>query len=128
MRSYASAERDGRELFAVVLGTQARRSHFEAASRLFDYGFDDLYMYGVLAGLPYRSQRLTVSPDPLDLTASLEAQVHLAGEGLLSPAPEKPEELPELPPPPTITSSRRPDGATGPIHALVFWLDRLFGS
>lgn len=124
----ASAERDGRELYTVVLGTKERRSHFEAASRLFDYGFDDLYMVGVLAGLPFKDRRVTGNPDPLALTAGLEASVHLAGEGLLSPAPAKPEELPDLPPPPAVVSSRKPDGANGPISALVYWLDRLFDS
>lgn len=124
----ASAERDGRQVYAVILGTEARRSHFDVARQLFDYAFDDLQMYGVAAGLPYRSPRLRLEPDPLDLTASLEAQVHMAGEGLFAQAPVKPEALPDLPPPPTVTSSRRPDGATGPIQALVFWLDRLFGS
>lgn len=124
----ASAEREGRELYTVVLGTLERRSHFEAARTLFDYGFEDLYMYGVAAGLPYRSPRQVSRPDPLTVTAALEAQVHLAGEGLLSAAPAKPQELPDLPPPPAVVSSRRPDGATGPIRALVYWLDRLFDS
>ncbi len=124
----ASATRNGRELYAVVLGTEERRSHFTAARALFDYGFDDLGVYGVLAGLPYQPAHLTVQPDPLDLTASIEAQVHLAGEGLLARAPTKPEELPDLPPPPTSTTNRRPDGATGPLQALVYWLDRLFGA
>lgn len=124
----ASASRDGRELYAVVLGTEERRSHFTAATALFDYGYDKLQLYGVLAGLPHKPTHLTVSPDPLELTASVEAQVHLAGEGLLGQAPTKPEELPDLPPPPTVTTNRRPDGATGPIKALVYWLDRLFGS
>ncbi len=124
----ASASRNGRELYAVVLGTEERRSHFTAASALFNYGFDKLQMYGVLAGLAYEPTHLTMRPDPIELTASVEAQVHMAGEGLLAEAPTKPEELPDLPPPPTVTTNRVPDGATGPVQALVYWLDRLFGS
>ena len=122
----ASAERDGRQLIAVVLGTEARRSHFDAARALFDYGFDDLRVYGAVAGLPYRSKRLTMQPDPLVATGAIEAHVHLAGEGLFARIPRRPDDLPELPPPPAETTRRHPDGPAHMLEALVFWLDRLF--
>lgn len=123
----ASAERSGRQVYTVVLGTEARRSHFEAARRLFDYAFGDLAIYGAAAGAPYRSARLAIQPDPLLATVAVETQLHLAGGGLLAANPRPPEDLPDLPPPPTVTTQRRPDGALTPAGALVHWLDRLFG-
>ncbi|MFO7299129.1 MAG: D-alanyl-D-alanine carboxypeptidase family protein [Actinomycetes bacterium] len=124
----ASAERDGRELYTVVMGTMERRSHFEAAKVLFDYGFEDLYMVGVAAGVPYRTTRRVADEDPLAVTAGLETQVLLGGEGLLSLRPEPPQELPDLPPPPAVVATRHPDGATGPFQAVFYWFQRLLGS
>jgi serine-type D-Ala-D-Ala carboxypeptidase (penicillin-binding protein 5/6) len=122
----ASAERDGRQLIAVILGTEARRSHFDVARTLFDYGFDDLRVYGAVGGLAYRSKRLRVEPDPMTATGAIEAHVHLAGEGLFARIPRRPADLPDLPPPPAETTRRHPDGPAQMVEALVFWLDRLF--
>ncbi len=124
----ASAERGGRPLFAVVLGTEGRRTHFDDARALFDYGFDELAIYGTLAGIPYHPTPLGVSADPLTVSASLEAQVHLAGEGLLSAIPRPPSGLPDLPPPPVETTRRHPgDTADGIWRALFFWVSAVLG-
>jgi D-alanyl-D-alanine carboxypeptidase len=124
----ASAQRDGRELYAVVLGTEGRRTHFDDARALFDYGFDDLRLYGALAGQAYVSRRLTIDPGPLTVASGLEATVHVAGEGLLTETPEAPTEIPDLPPP-RVESTRRhaedvPDDVWG---ALVFWIRAALG-
>ncbi len=125
----ASAEREGRALYAVVLGTEGRGTHFEDARALFDYGFVDLQVYGTLAGIPYRSPRVTMSDDPLMVSAGVEAQVHLAGEGLLSVIPRPPAELPQLPPPPLETTRRHADEVPrGLGGALIYWLTATLGS
>jgi serine-type D-Ala-D-Ala carboxypeptidase (penicillin-binding protein 5/6) len=125
----ASAERSGRELYAVVLGTEGRRTHFDDARTLFDYGFETLNVYGTLAGLPYDARRLTMSPDPLTLAADIETQVHLAGEGLLAVIPRPPQDLPELPPPPVETTRRYADATAHNVwQAVVFWITTALGS
>ena len=125
----ASAERSGRSLLVVVLGTEGRRTHFDDARALLDYGFETLHIYGTLAGLPYTPPRLTLSSDPLAMAANLEAQVHLAGQGLLATIPRPPEGLPELPPPPLETTRRHPENpADGVWQALLFWMSWALGS
>lgn len=52
----ATAVRDGRRLYAVVLGSDGRRAHFEDATKLFDYGFEQLGVIGTLStGMRYLS-------------------------------------------------------------------------
>lgn len=125
----ASAEREGRNLTAVILGTEGRRTHFDDARALFDYGFENLRIYGTLAGLPYTSPWLAVAADPLTVAANVEAQIHLAGEGLLTAIPTPPAGLPELPPPPVVTTRRHSgDTTNGVWQALFFWMSAALGS
>jgi hypothetical protein len=125
----ATAERGGRELYAVVLGTEGRRTHFDDARALFDYGFVDMSIYGAMAGQPYRSPRLRVTPGPLTLSSGLEATVHVAGEGLLVETPEPPIDIPDLPPPPVVSVRRHPGDAVEDLWgALSFWIKSLLPS
>ncbi|MCI0678007.1 MAG: D-alanyl-D-alanine carboxypeptidase [Actinobacteria bacterium] len=124
----ATANRDGRELYAVVLGSEGRRTHFDVAETLFDHGFGDLAIYGALVGQPYVSPRLRVEPGPLTLTAQIEATVHVAAEGLLSEAPEPPIDLPDLPPPAVETVRRHGEGGASDVWgALWYWFGPLLG-
>jgi D-alanyl-D-alanine carboxypeptidase len=123
----ASAQRDGRELYVVVMGIEGRRTHFDAARALFDHGFKDLQVYGALAGQPYQSTRL--QGDPLAISSGLEAMVHVAGEGLFDESPRPPTDIPELPPP-RVETTRRHSGITadGLWGAFVYWLTAALGS
>jgi D-alanyl-D-alanine carboxypeptidase len=124
----ATANRGGRELFAVVLGIEGRRTHFEAARALFDYGFDDLSLYGAMGGHPYRSPRLRVEPGPVTLTSEIETTVHIAGEDLLSGDPTPPVDIPDLPPPPVETTRRYPAVVADDLwSALVYWFQAALG-
>lgn len=44
-----AAERDGRRLFAAVMGSEGASAHLEDAAALFDYGFEDLRIVDTLA-------------------------------------------------------------------------------
>ena len=125
----ATANRGGRELYAVVLGTEGRRTHFEDARALFDFGFDDMNIYGAVAGQPYRSPRVSVSPGPLTLSAELEAGMHVAGEGLLAEVPEPPVDIPDLPPPPVESVRRHAGNSVDDVWgAIAFWIRTLLTS
>lgn len=121
----ASAEREGRELFAVILGAEGSRAHLADAQALFDFGFEDLAMYGILAGQPFRSSITVANPTPTDSAAGLESLMHLAGGGLLDI--ETTDEAPE--PIVVVTTVRRQsDPAPGGIGgALVYWVRTALG-
>ena len=125
----STAERDGRRLYAVLLGSEGRRAHFADARALFDYGFAQLGIYGALAtGNAYVSLKSRVEPTPLVATSNLEAFMHLAGQGLMATplAPIGP--VPEVKPPPVTETKRVPESAPDSIvAALTFWWDNLFG-
>ncbi len=96
----ASAERDGREIFVVVLGSSGQRAHFADARALLDMGFNQMRSYGTLAGLPHQPPMPVANPTPVAAAAALEALIHVAGEGLLEfEVAEDPEEVPPPPPP-----------------------------
>ena len=125
----ASAERDGRELYAVVLGTEGSRTHFDDARALFDYGFETLHLYGTLAGQSFRSPRLTFEPEPLLLASGLETMVHVAGEGLFDADPRPPTDIPDLPPPRVETTRRHSETvADGLWESFIFWISSALGS
>ena len=122
----ASAEREGRELYAVILGAEGQRAHFSDARALFSFGFDDLRAYGVIAGQPFQPSLLAADPIPTVTAGSLESLMHLAGEGLLD------IETPEEPPEPIVvieTVRRQSDPApTGFWGALGYWVRTALGS
>lgn len=54
----AAAERDGRRLYAVVMGSEGIGAHFKDAAALLDYGFDDLQVVDVVRrGTPFHLER-----------------------------------------------------------------------
>lgn len=125
----ATAERQGRRLYAVVLGSEGTRAHLRDARSLFDYGFEDLSFYGAVATRsPHNPRWPTPDPGPLTMAATIESMVHVAGTGLLASPPVSLETAPEAIPPPVTVTERHPEPTTGTIEgALRFWIDRLFG-
>ena len=128
----AAAERNGRMLYAVVLGAEGPRSHLFEAEKLFDYGFDNFPWSGPIAlGTDYVPQTPRIEPEPLFVQRDVEAYIHLAGQGLLlaEPAPLLDVEDVEPPPIPVVEVSRSAE--TGPKNVwdtIVFWFDRLLSS
>lgn len=122
----ASAERNGRELYAVVLGSEGSRAHFADARALFNHGFEDLAAYGVLGGQPFEPSMLVTAPPATTTAASMESLVHIAAEGLLEFEP------PEEPPEPIVivdTVHRRSNPAPhGFWSAFGYWARSVFGS
>ena len=85
-----AAEREGRRLYAVVLGSPENFGHFIDARALLDYGFRDLGFYGdALTGSEYEASMARVDPDHLVTMSQVETYLHLAGQGLMleHPAP-----------------------------------------
>lgn len=82
----AAAERDGRTILTVVMGSEGEGAHFEDSRKLLDYGFDE---YGVVPliveGAQYGIGRAGSDTYPLTATATAEAFIHLAAAGLLEP-------------------------------------------
>lgn len=121
----ASAERDGRRLYTVVLGSEGDRAHLTDARALFDYGFEDLGMYGILAtGNDYTARFHPPGPGPLVAAGASEALLHLGASGLLTRPPESRATAPEPVAPPVEEVRRRVDPGTGTLQgALEFWID-----
>ncbi len=72
----AAAERGGRRLYAVVMGSEGQGAHFADARRLLDYGFQDLRLVAtVTQGVSYRmvdSEELA----ELSAQAAIETLLH----------------------------------------------------
>jgi D-alanyl-D-alanine carboxypeptidase len=119
-----SAERDGRRLYAVVLGAGGDRGQFAAARSLFDYGFERLGIYSTLIqGLPYRSMMGHPGSSPMLAMAQAETLFHLASVGLTLDDPSPLVEVPEPEPPPVVEVERRVERSEQPfIDALTHWL------
>lgn len=119
----AAAERDGRMIYVVVLGSEGRRQHFADAELLLDYAFDDMPYYQMLSsGQPYVSPQPRIAPGPRTVARDSEAMLHLAGEGLLleQPGPIGGEPVPE--PSPVIETMRSPEpGPDSFWSAVTFW-------
>lgn len=84
----AAAERDGRRIYAVVMGSDAdsATAHFTDAEALLDYGFDSFGVVPlIIEGDAYGLRRTADGTDPMLAAATVEAFVHLAGAGLFSP-------------------------------------------
>ena len=124
----ASTEREGRRLYVVLLGSEGTRAHFADARALFDYGFDELGIYGTLAtGGAYESMKPRVQPGPLIASASAESLVHLAGQGLFSDIPVQPVVEAEPTAQPTIIIHRYTQPPPETLsEALEFWIRQLF--
>ena len=126
----ATAERDSRRLYAVVLGSEGERAHLADARELFDYGFEDLGMYGILAtGNEYTARFHPPGPSPLVAATSVEALLHLGASGLLTRPPESRVTAPEPVPPPVTEVTRQVEPSRGTLRgALGFWIDLIQGS
>lgn len=119
----AAAERDGRRILVVVLGSDGRRAHFADAKLLLDYTFNSMpYLASLSSGRPYVAIAPRITQSPLTVASDAEAMVHLAGQGLFreTPAPLGEVGLPE--PPPVVETIIEP--ARGPDtlwDSLLFW-------
>ena len=124
-----AAEREGRRLYAVVLGSPENFGHFADASALLDYGFKDLGFYGdAITKTEYQASMARVEPDHMVTAGQVETYLHLAGQGLMLEHPAPLVELPQPDPPPIIEVSRGPQGAGTSIgDALLFWVHRAIG-
>ena len=119
----STAVRNGRRLYSVVLGSDGERAHFRDTEALFDYGFDQLGIYGNLSmGTPYRSTMVRIEPTPLVAIANIEAYLHIAGQGLAASPPSSLEPAPEVVVPPPVVVNRSTDRGANPIRtALTHW-------
>lgn len=126
----AAAERDGRRLYAVLLGSDGDRAHFTDATALFDYGFERLGFFGdAYTGAPYAAILDSRQPDPIVALANIETYLHLAGQGLMLESPAPIRGLPEPEPPPIVEVTRNPDpGPRTMMETMRFWLDLALGA
>jgi D-alanyl-D-alanine carboxypeptidase len=124
----AAAERDGRRLYAVVLGSDGDRAHFSDVAALFDYGFRDLGYYGhAMTKTPYTAVMGKHTPAPLLAEGNMETYLHLAGQGLMLENPSPMTEAPQPTPPPIIEVTRSAEpGPRSILDALRYWLDQAF--
>jgi D-alanyl-D-alanine carboxypeptidase len=125
----STAVRDGRRLYAVVLGSEGRRSHFVDAEALFDYGFGPLGIYGTLSTQnPYVALKHRVSPGPIQAETNLETFVHLSGQGLMTNPPTPTLPLPDVEPLPITVVERHPEDAPEEVvTALTYWWGLVIG-
>lgn len=76
----AAAERQGRRLYAVVMGSEGERGHVRDASALLDYGFGRM---GIVPAAVIGPEWSSLGGDPsLDVEASTRAALRLAAAGL----------------------------------------------
>lgn len=126
----AAAEREGRRLYAVLLGSDGERAHFSDATALFDYGFEQLGFFGdASTGSPYAAFQGRRDGDPVISLASTETYLHLASQGLMLENPAPLRAIPEPEPPPIVEVTRNPDpGPRNLIETMRFWLDLALGT
>lgn len=119
----ASAERDGRVVYAIVLGSDGRRAHFADATLLLDYAFESMPYYQMISsGRSYVSTQPVVDPGPMTLSRDTEALIHIASEGLLLDQPGPIREVDEPEPIPIIETVRQPEaGPESFWDAIGFW-------
>jgi len=125
----STASRDGRRLYAVVLGSEGRRAHFADARALFDYGFGQLGIYGTLATEgPYVSLEPRVAPGPIYAETNLETFVHLAGQGLMTTPPSPSTPVSDVAPLPVTVVERHPEESPqGVLSAIGYWWSLAIG-
>lgn len=108
------AERDGRRLWVVVMGSEGAGAHFTDAVALLDHGFEELRIVDTIArGTPFRLVRDQIDPQVTAL-ARLHALTLIGSLENPPVAVENPE--PVAPPPELITAD-----VPGPAEALR-WL------
>jgi D-alanyl-D-alanine carboxypeptidase (penicillin-binding protein 5/6) len=125
----AVAERHGRRLYAVVLGSDGDRAHFADATALFDYGFGDLAYFGnISTGSPYLAMQGRRESEPLVVQGNMEVYMHLAGQGLMLASPAPLTQAAQPAPPPIIEVTRTAGPApVSVLDAMGFWIDRALG-
>lgn len=119
-----AAERDGRRIYVVVLGSEGQRGHFADARLLLNYAFDDMpYYQMVSSGNPYDAGHVRSTPGPLTVEAGIEAYLHLAGQGLMvDPPTPLGGEIPE--PVPVVEAVVEPDRGPDTFwESLMFWFN-----
>jgi D-alanyl-D-alanine carboxypeptidase (penicillin-binding protein 5/6) len=126
----AGAEREGRRLYAVLLGSDGDRAHFSDARALFDYGFEQLGFFGdASTGASYAAIQGRRETDPVVSLANIETYLHLAGQGLMLDSPAPLRALPEPEPPPIVEVTRSPDpGPRTVAETMRYWLDLALGA
>ena len=124
-----AAERDGRRLYAVVLGSPENFGHFADAKLLLDYGFLDLGFFGdAITQAPYTAAKARVEPEPMLTMSRVETYLHLAAQGLMLEEPSPLVDIPVPEPPPIIEVTRPSQGnGTSIADALMFWINRVIG-
>ncbi|REK34873.1 MAG: D-alanyl-D-alanine carboxypeptidase [Actinobacteria bacterium] len=120
----AAAERDGRRIYVVLLGSDGRRAHFADAELLLDHAFESMPYFEMLSsGNPYVTRLPRVDPTPLVVARDAEAFVHLAGQGLMLDRPSPiggGEETPD--PPPVVETVIQPSSGPESIwESLLYW-------
>ena len=117
----SGAERDGRRLWAVVMGADGPGAHFSDAATLLDHGFERLRIVDTIGrGTPFRLGTRTLDPEvtalarlhALSLLASLEAPPEV-GEQVAAPVEA----------PPVVITAELP----GPADALRWFYSEVFG-
>lgn len=119
----AAAERDGRQVIVVVLGSDGQRAHFADARLLLDYAFSRMPYYAMLSsGEPYVSRTPRVDPAPLSVSRDAEAYLHLAAQGVFLDPPSSigGSDTPE--PAPIVETVIRPSAGPQSLwESLIFW-------
>ena len=117
----AGAERDGRRLWAVVMGADGPGAHFAAAAALFDHGFERLRIIDTIGrGTPFRLGTRTLDPEVTAL-ARLHTLSLLAD--LRRPTETVEEVTDPVEVPPEIIAADLP----GPAEALRWFYAEVFG-
>jgi serine-type D-Ala-D-Ala carboxypeptidase (penicillin-binding protein 5/6) len=119
----ASAERDGRQVIVVVLGSDGQRAHFADARLLLDYAFSRMPYYAMLSsGKPYVSATPRVDPAPLSVSRDAEAYLHLAAQGVFMDPPSSISGSDTLEPPPIVETVIRPSAGPQSLwESLTYW-------
>ena len=125
-----AAERSGRRLYAVVLGSPENFGHFADARLLFDYGFRDLGFYGdAVMDTSYSAAKARVDPEPVVTMGRVETYLHLAAQGLMLDEPSPMGDVPQPEPPPIIEVTRHSQGSEISVtDALLYWIERVLGA
>jgi len=123
-----AAERNGRRIFVVVLGSEGRRGHFADATLLLDWAFDEFEYLGQLSvGGQYVPRLRWTDPDPVVVQGQVETFLHLSNVGLTLDEPRPPVAVPEEEPPPIVETVRKPGAPPDSIgESLFYWLSGIF--